>query len=124
MLLNWRNVAKTNPQPAISMPEPEPFSENIDTRRRRLLYRACHRGTRELDLLLGSFVKNHGVEFDFHMLERFETLLEHEEVQLQSWLLGDSDIPPSVDKELLLRIIEEQKLHIHAAKSSDEGLSE
>ena len=35
----------------------EPDQANTDTRRRRLLFRATHRGTFENDLLLGGFVR-------------------------------------------------------------------
>ncbi|HEX3994700.1 MAG TPA: succinate dehydrogenase assembly factor 2, partial [Acetobacteraceae bacterium] len=37
----------------------EPDQVQDDTRRRRLLYRATHRGTFENDLLIGGFVRDH-----------------------------------------------------------------
>ena len=54
----------------------EPESASIDTRRRRLLYRATHRGTYENDILLGGFVKRHISAMRESELAALEALLE------------------------------------------------
>ena len=51
-------------------------SPDADIRRKRLLFRAWHRGTREADLILGSFAEAHLDAFDAAQLDRFEALLE------------------------------------------------
>ncbi len=97
------------------MPEMIPEQEDIQTRRRRLLYRACHRGTKELDLILGEFAKHHLSGFNTDMLSRFELLLSHEEMILQAWLMGHVQLPPEADRELLQTIIYFQRQHARAA---------
>ena len=47
-----------------------------DTRRKRLLFRSWHRGTREADLILGSFADEHLAGFDEVQLDRYEALLD------------------------------------------------
>ena len=73
-------------------------------RRRRLRYRAWHRGTRELDLLLGPYADAELDQMDQAGLDRFETLLEAEETDLQAWLLNQSPPPAGADHDLLSRI--------------------
>ena len=85
---------------AIQRPDPD----SLDTRRRRLRYRASHRGTKELDLILGGYVDAHVEGLDEKAIKRLETLLEHEETELQHWLMGENPAPDGVDSELLEEI--------------------
>lgn len=85
-------------------PEKEP-GEDLSMRRRRMKYRAWHRGTRELDLLLGPFVDAHCDALDGPEIDRIERLLETPETDLQSWLLGQAEPPPDTDRDLISRII-------------------
>ena len=68
-------------------------------------YRAWHRGTRELDLLLGPFADAELERMDEAGLDRFEALLETEETELQSWLLNQATPPAHADRTLLDHII-------------------
>ncbi len=76
-------------------------SDGLDVRRRRLLYRAWHRGTRELDLLLGRFVDVHIADLDDQALDDLETLMAAPEPQLYGWLTGQIDVPENYDTALL-----------------------
>ena len=55
------------------MPEPQ----DLDPRRRRLIFRAMHRGTKEADLMIGGFVTRHVASFSEAELDEIEALLEH-----------------------------------------------
>ena len=74
--------------------------EDVAMRWRQLRYRASHRGTRELDLILGPYVEAAPAA----ELERLEWLMSEEDTSLQKWLLGQEDPPPSADRDLLTRI--------------------
>jgi antitoxin CptB len=50
--------------------------EALETLRRKLRFRAWHRGTCEADLLLGSFADRHLAEFSDEELYQFECLLD------------------------------------------------
>ena len=40
------------------------MSEELENFKKKLLYRASYRGTKEMDILLSSFVKNHIHKFE------------------------------------------------------------
>lgn len=80
-------------------------SEDLDVRRRKALYHAWHRGTRELDLLLGRFADAEIGTLSDVDLGTFERLMEVPDRELFGWILGREDIPDNWDGPLLQRII-------------------
>lgn len=74
--------------------------DDIAMRWRRLRYRASHRGTRELDLMLGPYTDSAPAE----ELERLELLIAEQDTDLQAWLLGREPPPTSADSEMIERI--------------------
>ncbi|HXA23554.1 MAG TPA: succinate dehydrogenase assembly factor 2 [Acetobacteraceae bacterium] len=82
----------------------EPEHASLDARRRRLLFRATHRGTYENDILLGGFVRRHIAAFDDSEIAALEEILELPDNDLADWLTGRSPIPPEADTPLLRRI--------------------
>jgi antitoxin CptB len=85
-------------------PMTEPEHASLDARRRRLLFRATHRGTYESDILLGGFVQRHLAAFDDSEIAALEEILELPDNDLADWLTGRSLIPVEVDTPLLRRI--------------------
>ncbi len=88
-------------------PMTEPEHASLDVRRRRLLYRATHRGTYENDILLGGFARRHAATLAESELAALEVLLELPENALGDWLTGRLPIPPEVDSPMLRRVREE-----------------
>lgn len=76
------------------------MNDSLAIRRKRLVYRSRHRGTKELDLLVGAFAERHLAEMDAGQLDRFEALLELPEPLLYDWLLGRSAPPPEFDHDV------------------------
>ncbi len=62
--------------------------DDLDTRQRRALWRAHHRGTKELDLLIGGYADHRLATMDADQLTTFEVLLVEQEPVLQRWLLA------------------------------------
>jgi antitoxin CptB len=85
----------------------EPESASVDTRRRRLLYRATHRGTYENDILLGGFVQRHIAALHDSELAALEALLDIPENELGDWLTGRMAIPVEADTPMLRRVRDE-----------------
>ncbi len=73
----------------------------LDRRRRRLLFRANHRGTRENDLLVGGFVSSRLADFTLQDIETLETIMELPDPALADWLTGRRPIPPEHDSAML-----------------------
>jgi antitoxin CptB len=69
--------------------------ESLQIRRKRLAFRARHRGTKELDLLIGGFADRHLSHLSADQLDRFEALLEVPEPMMYSWATGQ--VPPPAD---------------------------
>jgi len=72
--------------------------------RKRARYRSWHRGTKELDYILGRFGDVYIEGFNEEQLADFERLMENEETNLQAWLMGQQAIPEGQDEKLLHRI--------------------
>lgn len=65
------------------------MSQEFDIRRRRALYRASHRGTKEMDLLMGRFAEARLPDMDEASLACFERLLAEEDPDIQSWIFSE-----------------------------------
>ena len=58
---------------------------NKDILKKQIIYRSSHRGTKEMDLLLGNFVKNNIDKFDYDDLKDLEKLLFIEDEVIHKW---------------------------------------
>jgi antitoxin CptB len=81
-------------------------SEGLDARRRKMLFRAWHRGLREADLILGRFADAHLAALDESELAQFDRLLEAPTRDIVSWVMGEFAPPPEDDTPLLRRLCE------------------
>jgi antitoxin CptB len=63
------------------------MTHNIELRRRRALWRATHRGSKELDLMIGRFAEARLCRMTEAELAHFEAFLTTPECELQDWLL-------------------------------------
>ena len=70
-------------------------------RRRRLLYRATHRGTHETDLLVGGYVARRIDTLSEAELDALEHVLEFSDTDLADWLTGRRPIPPEAESAML-----------------------
>ena len=61
---------------------------NIDQLKKKILYRAEYRGIKEMDLLLGNFVKRFINEFNDKELEQLNDLLNIDDDVLFRWYLN------------------------------------
>ena len=72
-----------------------------DPRRRRILFRATHRGTQETDRLVGGYVAPRLVDFSDAELDAIEAVMDLPDVDLADWLMGRLPIPPGPHAPLL-----------------------
>jgi antitoxin CptB len=73
-------------------------------RRRKISFRAWHRGTREMDLIMGRFADAELARLDAAGLDSFEALMEQPDPDLYKWVSGEAPVPPDVDAAFLARI--------------------
>ncbi len=79
-------------------------SADLDPRRRKILFRAWHRGMRENDLIMGGFADAHIADLDETELDEFERLIEVLDRDLLSWMTGEADVPENYDTPLFRRL--------------------
>ncbi|MEM8811558.1 MAG: succinate dehydrogenase assembly factor 2 [Pseudomonadota bacterium] len=81
-------------------------SNGLDPRRKRILFRAWHRGTREMDLLLGQFADAALPGMSADDLDAFEGLMEVPDQDLFAWVTGKVPIPGNYDTQILRRVMD------------------
>ena len=64
---------------------------NKEILKKQIIYRSSHRGTKEMDLLLGNFVKQNIDKFTNSELRDLEKLMEIEDEILQKWYFEKSN---------------------------------
>lgn len=80
-------------------------TEILNDRRKRLRFRAWHRGTREMDLVLGRFVDAHVTALSDSEIALLEALMEVPDPELYLWIAGTADVPPNYDSVVFRKIV-------------------
>lgn len=87
-------------------------SATLDPRRRRMLFRAWHRGMKEMDILMGKFADSELANLSDAELDAFEALMEAPDPDIFKWLTDAAPLPPEFDTPLFSRL---KNFHTHAA---------
>ena len=82
------------------MPE-ETAEDNISITRKRLIFRSWHRGTREIDLMLGGFADAHLPQFSAEQLAAYERFLNNSDPDIFNWITGQEPVPPAEDNAVV-----------------------
>lgn len=78
----------------------------LDTRRRRIVFHAWHRGIREMDMLFGRFIDAHVAGMSEGELDEVEALMRLPDQELLKWIDGREAIPANQNVALITRIRE------------------
>lgn len=90
--------------------------EDIENRRKRLIFRSWHRGTREMDLIMGSFADANVPGMDAASLDLYEELLHTPDPDVYDWISGQKPVPANI----MNPIVEKLLAHDYA-RSRDEN---
>ena len=69
------------------------MTAELDVRRKRAFYRAAHRGTKEMDWLLGHYAEARLAIMTDDDLAHFELLLDEQDPELQIWIMDVTSVP-------------------------------
>ncbi len=69
--------------------------DGLEIRRKRAFYRAHHRGTKELDLIIGRYAKERIPQMDEAQLALFEHFLSLQDPEIDRWI-RTGEAPESV----------------------------
>lgn len=64
-----------------------------DPRRKRILYRATHRGTKESDAIIGGFFSEIVNSLPDDKLDEADALLDELDLDLLDWIMGRQPVP-------------------------------
>ena len=70
-----------------------PHAPLTDLRRKRILYRATHRGTKESDAIVGGFFTVAAANLPDEKLDEADALLDEADLDLIDWVMGRTPIP-------------------------------
>lgn len=79
------------------------YSKN---RIKKLSYQSWHRGTRELDFILGNFADQYLSTFCEQELDEYQSILEKNDLDLWDWITGKVSIPIEHSSHILKKICE------------------
>jgi antitoxin CptB len=79
-------------------------SDGLDDRRKRLLFRCWHRGTREMDLILGQFADAEIAVLSDTELDELERLIEVNDHDLYAAAAGGGGLPTEFEGGLFERV--------------------
>lgn len=72
-----------------------------ENRLRAMKFRAWHRGTKEADLMIGSFFDRFSHGWDAGQAQWFEALLEEDDVEIMAWAIGTAQPPARYEGEMM-----------------------
>lgn len=81
------------------------ISPETQIRRKRLLWRATHRGIKEMDLILGGFVTRNLDGFSDAEIAELERIMDIPDQDMLSWATKQASIPAEQASPLLARIL-------------------
>ena len=77
----------------------------MNAERRKLLFRSCHRGTKEMDVILGSFARDFLPTATDEEVEAYADLLNESDPDLYNWISVREPIPAENDNRILPRLV-------------------
>lgn len=80
--------------------------DNISIKRKKLIFRSWHRGTREIDLLLGRFAEAHVPGFDAEHLALYDAFLSNSDPDIFNWVSRAESVPEEEDTAVMKLLLD------------------
>ena len=74
---------------------------DLQTHQKKLLFKSSHRGSKEMDILLGRFVEKYIELFNSAELDMLETLLELDDNDIYQYALDKVKIPEDLNNRVM-----------------------
>ena len=85
------------------------MDNNLEIFKKKLIYRAGYRGTKEMDILLSSFVNKHVNKFDMDLLNELDKFLNFEDEIILNFY-HNNIIKKNIDENKISKIFKNFKL--------------
>ena len=73
---------------------------NKEILKKQIIYRSTHRGTKEMDILLGKFVKKHITKLNIEDLKNLNEIMELDDELLSQWYFGKTVVKKTLDNKI------------------------
>lgn len=87
------------------MSEADNLLNDDQRRRKQVIYRANHRGIKEMDIILGDYADAHCMGMDEGTLKEFIALMDESDRDLLTWFTGEVTVPERFDTPLFAEIL-------------------
>ena len=74
---------------------------DLENRKKKLIFRSWHRGTREMDIIMGRFAETHLPKMTEAEIEAYQQLLRESDPDIYNWVSGRTAIPEGPNTKLL-----------------------
>jgi len=81
------------------------MTDNLENKRKKLIFRAGHRGTKEMDLILGNFAADHVHGFTPEEVDLFEDLLNDSDPDLYNWIMRKEPVPAKSQNAVMDKLL-------------------
>lgn len=78
---------------------------DIETRKKRILYRAAHRGTKEADVIVGGFFAERIATLSPDQLDDADRVLDLLDMDLMDWIIKKIPVPDEARSPLLDELV-------------------
>ena len=75
----------------------------------QIIYRSTHRGTKEMDILLGNFVKKYISKLNVNELSDLYKILNYDDEVLRKWYFGKNNNIP-IKNNKIMKMLKEFKI--------------
>ena len=84
---------------------------DLETYKKKIIYKASHRGSKEMDILLGNFINKYVELFNKKELHLFDLILDNDDDDIYQWILGKNDIPNKYKNRVFSLLINNAQNH-------------
>ncbi|MGC6475431.1 MAG: succinate dehydrogenase assembly factor 2 [Parvibaculales bacterium] len=88
------------------------FSSKLDEKRKKLYFRSCHRGIKEMDIIFSKFAETVLADISEDELSEYERILELPDTDLFAWATGRQELPEEYRSPLLDQLLSLEHMKI------------
>lgn len=77
----------------------------LEKRKKQLLYRANHRGIKEMDIIIGGYADAYIMDMPEDVLDEFEKIMSELDRDLLTWFVGEVKVPDHIKSPLFDTIL-------------------
>ena len=82
---------------------------DLETYKKKIIFKSSHRGSKEMDILLGNFIKKYIELFNENELGLFNDILECDDDDIYQWIIGKKEIPNQYSNRVFSLLINNTK---------------